>query len=92
MKPASYERGSVTFQNGKTVTVATLTRQWRGQCCGSRLTERYDEDHPEQPWRVHCNCREDDFVTERQLAQSRADAMDVMDGLPAEFLATLKGE
>jgi len=91
MIPTDYTRYDCKLGD-RTISYEKLCREYRCRRCGSRIREWYDAAHPEQPWRVRCNCARNDFVTERKLAQSRSDALEVADGLPVEFLAMVKGE
>ena len=62
-----------------------LLRDYRCQCCGGSLVELPpNTDIPE--WHVSCGqCREADFIHERQIKRQQMDALEVRAGLPLEL-------
>ena len=69
-------------------------REWRCAHCGARLVLRWSEDYPDN-WYIRClNCTEAaSFCHEMQIQRERAEADEVLDGLPPAMAALLtKGE
>jgi len=79
------------------ISYATLSREWRCGDCGGRLTSYYAGDpfnYDANAWAARCIlCHGVDFIHERALARQRAEAIEVLAGLPPELAATLsKGD
>jgi DNA-directed RNA polymerase subunit RPC12/RpoP len=75
------------------LTYATLQRDYRCAECGGRLTMKWSEPCESYPqgWHVECGqCGSHDFIHERQLQRQKADAIEVLDGLPPELARALK--
>ncbi len=70
----------------------TLAREWRCSGCGGRLGVKWsngDERYPDD-WHVEClACGGVEFVHERQIERQRADAVEVLEGLPPELARQL---
>ena len=63
-------------------TYTELTREWRCNDCGGRLTMRNDGNG----WYVACGlCHSFDFIHERQYRREQQAAFDVLDGAPVEW-------
>jgi len=79
------------------LSVAKLLRDYRCEECGGRLTERVREgvDRSAQPdnWYVCCGrCGGVEFIHERKLQQQKAQAVEVIDGLPPSLAAKFQEE
>ena len=72
-------------------TYATLAREWRCAGCGAPLTTKWSEDYPYN-WYIACRggCDDHDFVHEYEIDRQKAEASEVMDGLPPELLAIVR--
>ena len=67
------------------VTYACLVREYRCDECGGRLVIKYDDG-----WCVACGCcGSSDFIHECELQRQRADAVEVLAGLPDDALGTM---
>jgi len=70
-----------------------LEREYVCADCGGRLGSYYagGEDYDGECWAIHCGrCHSTRFIHERKQARQRADAAEVLDGLPPELAAQLK--
>ena len=66
----------------KRVTYYALKREFRCNDCGGRIVTRWSEEG----WFACCGrCEGQDFVHEAELARQKADAIEVLDGLPEEL-------
>lgn len=69
-------------------TYETLRREWRCLACGGVLGRRWSEGDERYPdgWHVEClSCGGKDFVHEYELRRQRAEAREVLAGLPAQI-------
>lgn len=67
-------------------TYDTLTREWVCNQCGGRIVEKFNI---EAEW-VECGrCGAQDFIHETQAARERAEAREVLRGLPDELAEQL---
>ncbi len=77
---------------GKERSYETIKREWRCADCDGRLGEKWtdgDGRYPEN-WHIECLvCGGLDFVHERQLARQKAEAVEVIKGLPPELAQQL---
>ena len=72
----------------KRVTYAKLQREYRCNECGGCIVIR-PPSHGED-WHPDCGrCGSRDFIHEYQLQRQKGDAMEVLDGLPAELAALI---
>jgi DNA-directed RNA polymerase subunit RPC12/RpoP len=72
----------------KRVSYARLQREYRCNDCGGRLVQRWTERCESYPagWHVECGaCGSHDFIHEREIRRQRAEADEVLDGLPADL-------
>lgn len=70
----------------KRVTYDTLTREYACKKCGGRLVEKWKDG-----WRVECGrCGSIDFIHEAELRRQRAEAIEVLGGLPPELAEILE--
>ena len=68
-------------------TYEALLREWKCNDCEGRLVERWSA---ELDWHAECGrCGGTDFIHEYEMAKQRAEAIEVLDGLPAEIVAQL---
>lgn len=73
-------------------SVAKLLREYRCESCGGRLTERVaegvDKGAQSSDWYVCCaRCGGGEFIHERKLQRQKAQAAEVIDGLPPSLAA-----
>jgi len=92
MKATDFRRDDCLVGNRR-ISYRTLGREWRCKHCGSRLVQNWDRDR--QDWGIHCanseNCwRPHNFIHEAEWERRKADAIEVLDGLPPELAAQLK--
>ena len=70
----------------KRVTYATLQREYRCNGCGGRITLKPPND--DEGWHPECGrCGGRDFIHDYEWQRQRADAIEVLDGLPPELVA-----
>ena len=75
---------------GKRVTYAKLQRDYRCNECGGRIVVRPVVLVSSYIWYPACGrCQSADFVHECELDRQKADAVEVLDGLPADLVARL---
>jgi hypothetical protein len=66
----------------KRVTYRTLVREFRCDACGGRSVIRWGDDG----WYACCGaCGGQDFIHEAELARQKAEAIEVLAGLPVEL-------
>lgn len=73
-------------------TYETLQREWRCNRCGGGLNKFWSDDQEAHPdhWFVKCaHCGGVDFIHRAEWERRKAEAVEVLDGLPAEFVAAL---
>ena len=71
----------------RTITYATLRREWRCNECAGGIVLKFADD-----WYAECGrCGACDFIHEAQAARERHEALEVLDGLPPELAAQLIG-
>ena len=70
----------------RTITYPKLQREYRCDTCGGTITLK-----PLPDWHPECaRCGGMDFVHQNQLWREKADAVEVLDGLPQEIAALLR--
>lgn len=79
----------------KRISYLSIQRNYRCAECGGRITLKWTEmceSYP-QNWHVECaGCGSHGFMHEREFQQQKADAVEVLAGLPAELAAALGHE
>lgn len=71
----------------KAVTYATLSREYVCNECGGRIVVKWSDDEGHYPECGRCGGR--DFIHHAEWERQKAEAVEVLDGLPAEFAAAL---
>ena len=72
----------------KRVTYAKLQREYRCNECDGRVVVKPPANG--EGWHPECGrCESRDFIHEVQLQRQKAEAIEVLDGLPAELVAQL---
>jgi uncharacterized Zn finger protein (UPF0148 family) len=88
MKAADFERYRCRVGD-KTVSYATLTREWRCNECGGALVEKWSEGG----WRVECGrCGGSDFVHSYELRRQKHEAEQILESLPPELTELYREE
>jgi uncharacterized protein YlaI len=71
----------------KRITYTRLERDYRCNDCSGRITTRWSE---EIGWHASClACGGCDFIHEREAQRQQWEALEVLEGLPAELAAAL---
>lgn len=71
----------------KRISYAKLQREYRCNDCGGRVAVKWSVA---EDWHPECGkCESRDFIHEVQLQRQKAEAAEVLDGLPAELVARL---
>lgn len=84
MKATDFTRNDCAV-GSKRITYAKLKREYRCNACGGRLVVR-----PGEGWHITCaHCNGQDFIHEREIQRQRGEAIEVIEGLPAEMLEAL---
>ena len=94
MKATDFTRDDCVLGNNR-VSYATLKREYRCSACGGRIIVVWVplDDLAGEGWYVRCGrCNEYDFIHENEFRREQTDAREVLDDLPPDLAAALKGE
>jgi hypothetical protein len=82
MRATEFTRDDCLLGEGKRVTYRALVREFRCDACGGRPVTRCSDDG----WFACCGaCGGQEFVHEAELARQKAEAIEVLAGLPADL-------
>ena len=86
MKATDFTRDDCQLGHRR-ISYACLEREYRCNDCGTRITTRWSD---RDGWRPAClACGGRDFIHEREYQRQKWDALEVLEGLPAELAAAL---
>jgi len=82
MKATDFTHDDCQLGEHKRVSYSALRREYRCNGCGGRIVIRYDG----LGWYACCGrCDGTDFIHEAELQRQKAEAIEVLDGLPEEL-------